>query len=266
MNIVSKYDERAKKVNSLLCVGLDADISKIPQKFLDMEFPQFEFNKFIIEETHEFAAAYKPNSAFYEARGDKGIRELKMTYDYLREKHPDIFTILDFKRGDIGNTNNGYVEFAFDWLGTDAATVQPYQGSEALAPFLNRKDKCSIVLIRTSNPGSPEIQDLKLENGDMVWEVVARNVTEKWNANGNLMAVIGATYPEEMSKARKIMGDMTFLIPGTGAQGGEVKDFVSLGKNKDGRGMIINSSRGIIFSENPKAEAQKLRDEINKYR
>ncbi len=262
MDATYKYDERAKDIDSLLCVGLDPEMSKIPQRFLDTEYPQYEFNKWIIEETHEFTAAYKPNSAFYEARGEQGVRELKMTFDYLREHHPDIFTILDFKRGDIGNTNNGYVTFAFDILRADAATVQPYQGKEALAPFLNRKDKCTIVLVRTSNPGAPEFQDAELSSGEKIWHKVAKSVAGEWNREANLMAVIGATYPEDMRKAREIMGEMTFLIPGTGAQGGEVKDFVSLGKNKDGRGMIINSSRGIIFSSDPKAEARKLRDEI----
>src|SRR3989344_559116 len=160
MNPIDKYNQRAKKINSLLCVGLDSDFEKLPEKFKAMENPQFEFNKYIIEETHEFAAVYKPNSAFYEARGDKGLQELKMTMDYLREKHPDIFTILDAKRGDIGNTNNGYVASIFDWLGFDAVTLHPYLGKEALLPFLERKDKGCIILCRTSNPGAGELQDL----------------------------------------------------------------------------------------------------------
>ncbi len=259
--IIKKYDDRAKAIDSLLCVGLDADIAKIPESFQGLKYPQYEFNKWIIDETHEFAAAYKPNSAFYEARGDQGLKELKMTMDYLIGKYPDIFTILDAKRADIGNTNMGYVQSIFDWLGFDAVTLHPYLGKEALQPFLDRKDKCSIILAKTSNPGAGEFQDKNL--GDKpLWQHVAGEVAGSWNANGNLMIVMGATYPEDVRKAREITGEMTFLIPGTGAQGGEVKDFVSLGKNKDGRGMIINSSRGIIFSSDPKAEAQKLRDEI----
>ncbi len=265
---VKKYDDRAKAIDSLVCIGLDADMAKIPQKFLNMEYPQFEFNKWIIEETHEFAAAYKPNSAFYEARGDQGLKELKMTMDYLIAKHPDIFTILDAKRADIGNTNMGYVQSIFDWLGFDSVTLHPYLGREALKPFLDRKDKCSIILAKTSNPGSGEFQDLptgqagKEVESKKLWQHVAGEVAGSWNINQNLMIVMGATYPEDVRKAREITGEMTFLIPGTGAQGGEVKDFVSLGKNSDGRGMIINSSRGIIFSSDPKAEAKKLRDEI----
>jgi orotidine-5'-phosphate decarboxylase len=264
MSAIKKYDDRAKAVNSLLCVGLDADIAKIPQKFLDMEYPQFEFNKWIIDETHEFAAAYKPNSAFYEARGDQGMKELKMTMDYLTGKHSDIFTILDAKRADIGNTNMGYVQSIFDWLGFDSMTLHPYLGREALQPFFDRKDKCSIILAKTSNPGAGEFQDKDLE-GKPLWQHVAGKVASEWNVNKNLMIVMGATYPEDVRKAREITGEMTFLIPGTGAQGGEVKDFVSLGKNSDGRGMIINSSRGIIFSSDPRLEAQKLRDEIRKW-
>jgi len=262
---IKKYDDRVKAISSMVCVGLDADMAKIPQRFLDMEFPQYEFNKWIIDETYEYAAAYKPNSAFYEARGDIGMKELKMTMDYLIKTHPDIFTILDAKRADIGNTNMGYVQSAFNWLGFDSITLHPYLGREALAPFLAREDKCSIILVRTSNPGSPEFQDLVIsESGQKLWEQVAEKVAGEWNTNKNLMAVVGATYPTEIAKAREIMPDITLLIPGTGAQGGEVKDFVGVGKNSDGRGMIINSSRGIIFAENPKSEAQKLRDEIRR--
>ncbi len=265
MNKVEKYNKRAKEVDSLLCVGLDADIAKIPARFLEMENPQFEFNKWIIEETHEYAAAYKPNSAFYEARGDKGIRELKMTMEYLIKNHPDIFTILDAKRADIGNTNRGYVEFIFDWLGFDAVTLHPYLGQEAIQPFLDRTDKCSIILCRTSNSGAPEFQDLEVK-GKPLWQIVAEEVMQKWNKNKNCMLVVGATYPEEMKKVREIAGDITFLVPGIGAQGGEVKDVMIAGQNREGLGLCINSARGIILSENPKEEAKKLREEIRKYK
>lgn len=266
-SIIEKYNSRAKAINSLVCVGLDADFVKIPKRFLQTEFPQFEFNKWIINETHEFASAYKPNSAFYEARGDAGIRELKMTIDYLRSNYPDIFTILDAKRADIGNTNHGYVEFVFDWLGFDAITLHPYLGQEALKPFLDRADKCSIILSKTSNVGSPEFQDQPInQNGELLWELVAKNASQDWNTNSNVMLVVGATYPTDIAKARQISGDVTFLVPGVGAQGGEVKSIISTGINSAGLGLIINSSRGIIFSIDPKVEAQKLRDEINLYR
>jgi orotidine 5'-phosphate decarboxylase subfamily 2 len=271
MNIIEKFEKRAKKINSLLCVGLDADFAKIPQRFLDMEFPQFEFNKYIIEQTHEFTSAYKPNSAFFEARGDQGIKELKMTIDYLNKFYPDIVSILDAKRGDIGNTNNGYVQFIFDWLNFDAITIYPYLGLEAVSPFLERKDKAVIVLCRTSNPGAKDFQDLKVNdpldalNSKPIWQIVAEKISQNWNKNNNCMLVVGATYPEEMKKIREIVGDMIFLVPGIGAQGGNLEEVIMNGLNSNGGGLIINSSRGIIFSENPKKEAQKLCEEIRKY-
>ncbi len=265
MNSLEKYNERAKKINSLLCVGLDADFSKIPERFLKLEFPQFEFNKYIIEETNEYVAAYKPNIAFYEARGDQGLKELKMTMEYLQQKYPDIFTILDAKRADIGNTNNGYVYMAFDWLNFDAITLHPYLGEEALKPFLDRKDKTSIILCRTSNSGAGEFQDLEIEDKKL-WQIVAEKVSNIWNKNNNCMLVVGATYPEEMKKIRSFVPDMTFLVPGIGAQGGDVKSVIESGLNKEGLGLIINSSRGIIFADNPKEEARKLFEEIKKYR
>jgi len=263
--ILNKFDERAKKVNSLVCVGLDAEISKLPEKFKALEFPQFEFNKFIIEETHEFAAAYKPNSAFYEAQGEQGMKELKMTVDHLKENYPDIFTILDAKRADIGNTNKGYVDSIYDWMGFDSVTVNPYLGFEAISPFTDREDKVAIVLCKTSNPGSGEFQNLKVDGKDL-WQIVATSANTLLENGKNVMMVTGATYPEEMSAVRKIAPQMTFLVPGVGAQGGKVEDFLSDGLREDKLGLMINSSRGIIFAENPKEEAKKLRDEINKYR
>lgn len=260
-----KYNQRAEKTNSLLCVGLDSDFSKLPSSFKEKEYPQFEFNKWIIEETAEFAAAFKLNMAFYEARGEQGMRELKMTMDYLRNHHGDIFTICDAKRADIGNTNNGYVESTFDYFGFDAITLHPYLGKEALKPFLDRKDKVSIILCRTSNPGAGELQDLPVGSKPL-WQVVAEKVSSEWNNNHNCMLVAGATYPQELRVVRSIVGDMTLLVPGIDAQGGDVEATVRAGLNSSKLGMIINSSRGIIFSEDPREEAKKLRDEINKYR
>lgn len=263
--IIDKYNIRAKKINSLLCVGLDADFEKIPERFLKLDFPQFEFNKWIIEETHEYASAFKPNSAFYEARGDQGIKELKMTMDYLVKNHPDIFTILDAKRADIGNTNNGYVTAIFDWLRFDAVTIHPYLGREAVQPFLDRKEKGCIILCRTSNRGAGEFQDLEI-NKKKLWQIVAEKVFQEWNKNKNCMLVVGATYPEEMKKIRSLVGDMTFLVPGIGAQGGDLQATMKAGLNSEGLGLIINSARGIIFAENPKEEARKLYEEIRKYK
>ncbi|MEK7081216.1 MAG: orotidine-5'-phosphate decarboxylase [Patescibacteria group bacterium] len=263
--IIDKYNARAKKINSLLCVGLDADFKKIPEKFLTHEFPQFEFSKWIIEETHEYAAAFKINIAFYEARGEQGLKELKETMEYLRVYYPDIFLICDCKRADIGNTNQGYIDELFDYFGFDAITLHSYLGREALQPFLDRKDKGSIILCRTSNSGAGEFQDLKVGEKPL-WQIVAEKVSKEWNKNNNCMLVVGATYPEEIKKIRNLIGDMTFLVPGVGAQGGDVKSVLKAGLNSTGLGLIINSSRSIIFAENPKEEARKLCEEIRKYK
>jgi len=208
--IINKYNQRARKLNSMLCVGLDADFAKIPKRFLKNKFPQFEFNKWIIKQTHEYAAAYKPNIAFYEARGDKGIKELKQTMEYLQKNYPDIFLICDCKRADIGNTNQGYVDSLFDWLGFDAITLHPYLGQEALQPFLDRKDKACIILCRTSNEGAGEFQDLNVQHSVLhknvpLWEIVAEKVSKNWNKNKNCMLVVGATYPKEMKKIEKLL-------------------------------------------------------------
>lgn len=250
---------------SLLCIGLDSDIDKIPKIFLASSTPQFDFNKMIIEATHDFVCAYKPNMAFYEARGDQGMRELKLTMDYLNEKYPDVFTICDGKRADIGNTNLGYVTSAFDWFGFDAATLNPYFGREALEPFLDRKDKTSIILCRTSNEGAGEIQDLSVD-GKPLWQIVAQKVDSEWNYNHNCMLVVGAPYPEIMRKVRSLVPQMTFLVPGIGAQGGELEAVIKAGLNKAGSGLIINVSRSIIFASDPRAKAKEICDEINHYR
>ena len=272
MSPQQKLSSIEKTNNSLLCVGLDSDIKKLPAQFKNSPTPQFDFNKAIIEATHDLVASYKPNSAFYEARGEQGIKELKMTMDYLHEHYPEIFTVLDAKRADIGNTNEGYLQFIFDYLGFDSVTLHPYLGSEALAPFLKRSDKVSIILCRTSNPGAREFQDL-LVDGEPLYQRVAKKVIGEWNNNNNCFMVIGATYPEEMALVRKIAGDMTFLVPGIGAQGGDVEKTVKAGLNSQKAGMIINSARGIIFAssgedfaERARAEAMKLRDEINRWR
>jgi orotidine-5'-phosphate decarboxylase len=262
---INKYSQRVKKANSLVCVGLDSELEKLPERFKKTKYPQFEFNKWIIEQTAEYVSSYKPNSAFYEARGDAGIRELKMTIEYLQEIYPDIFTILDAKRGDIGNTNNGYITSIFDWLGVDAVTLQPYPGKEALKPFLDRSDKVCIIWCRTSNPGAGEFQDLVI--GDKpLWKIVAEHVCADWDYNNNCMLVVGATYPKEMQIIRSLAPSMTFLVPGIGAQGGDIQAVLNAGLTQNKDGLIINSSRGIIFTDNPGEQARTLRDEINHYR
>jgi len=272
MNTIEKLNKRIVAVNSLVCVGLDSALEKIPSHLQSERYPQFTFNKAIIDATAEFVCAYKPNSAFYEARGEAGMKELKMTFDYIHSTYPEIVTILDAKRADIGSTNEGYVKYIFDYLGADAVTLHPYLGKEALMPFLSREDKACIILCRTSNPGAGEMQDLQIQN-EPLYIHVARKVFDSWNKNSNCMLVVGATYPEEMKIIRSQVGDMPFLVPGIGAQGGDVEKTVRAGVDNHKRGMIISSSRGIIFASKGEdfaqkagEEARKTRDEINKYR
>ncbi len=254
-----KYQQRVKKINSLLCVGLDSDLAKIPARFQTAAHPQFAFNKWIIDQTHSYVSAYKPNLAFYEARGASGWEELAMTMAYLQKNYPDIFTIADAKRADIGNTNLQYVEAIFDQLNFDAITLHPYLGQEAIAPFLARKDKVSIILCKTSNPGAGEIQDLVVA-GQPLWLQIAQKVATDWNHNQNCMLVVGATYSEDLAKIRQIVGEMTLLIPGIGAQGGDLQAILKAGLNQQKTGLIISSSRQIIFADQPAKEAKDLRD------
>jgi orotidine-5'-phosphate decarboxylase len=272
MTFYYKLFREMRKSNSLLCIGLDTDEHKIPDCLRGRRYPQFVFNKAIIDVTHDLVCAYKPNSAFYEARGDQGITELKMTCDYLYKKYPDVVIILDAKRADIGNTNNGYVAFAFDYLGVDAITLHPYLGREAVQPFLDRKEKGSLILCRTSNPGAGEFQDLSVGSTPL-YQILAKNIVEKWNINKNCALVVGATYPEELKIVRRIVKDMPLLIPGIGTQGGDIKKTVSAGIDSHGSGAIINASRSVIFAssetdfaQKARQEAQKLRDEINRVR
>lgn len=272
MNFTGKLELAVEKNNSLVCVGLDSDISKLPETVKVYRHPQFVFNKTIIEETHDLVCAYKINTAFYEARGTSGIKELKETCEFIHKSFPEIPIILDAKRADIGSTNEGYVTFAFDWLGVDAVTLHPYLGFEALKPFLDRKNIGCIILCKTSNPGSGEFQDL-ITDDEPLYQRVAKNIVNKWNANNNCMLVVGATYPEELALVRKSAGDMTFLIPGIGAQGGDIEKTIRAGKNSVGAGMIINSSRGIIFASSgedfairAKGETEKLKSTINSFR
>jgi orotidine-5'-phosphate decarboxylase len=261
VNFTAKLNAAVDRADSLLCVGLDSDHRKLPTGV-----DQFEFNKRIIEATHDVVSAYKPNPAFYEARGAEGVAVLKRTCDYLRAEHPEIPIIIDAKRGDIGNTNAGYVEYIFDYLGADAVTVPPYMGGESLKAFLERVDKGIIVLCRTSNPGAGELQDL-LVGGEKLYMRVARRVAQEWNGNGNCSLVMGAPYPEELREVRGVVGpDMPFLVPGSGTQGGDVEAAVKAGLGANQRGLMINASRGVIFAADPRAAALRLRDEINSYR
>lgn len=272
MNFSDKLNEIIVKNDSLLCVGLDPEQSKIPHHLKNSAYSLFEFNKAIIDATSDLAASYKPNSAFYEALGNKGIVELKMTCDYIKHKFPDMPIILDAKRADIGNTNEGYIKYAFEYLGADAITLNPYLGQEALSSFLKLEDKGCIILCKTSNRGAGEFQDLMVE-GEPLYLKVAKKVYSDWNKNKNCLLVAGATYPNELKAIREAAGDMFLLVPGIGAQGGDIEKTIKAGIRSDKSGLIISASRSILyasggedFADKAREEAQKLRDEINKYR
>lgn len=268
MTFQKKLDAAVVKNNSLLCAGLDSEWGKLPDVVKNDEHPLFAFNKAIIDATYDLVCSYKPNSAFYEARGAGGIEELKMTCDYINKTYPEIPIILDAKRGDIGSSNEAYVAYAFDYLGASAITLHPYLGRDALQPFLDRKDKGCIILCKTSNPGAGEFQDVGL-----LYQLVARNVVNTWNSNDNCMLVVGATYPEELAAVRRIVGEMTLLVPGIGSQGGDIEKTVKAGVNSKGAGMIINASRSVIFADtgtnfaqHARKEAVQLRQAINAFR
>ena len=248
----------------MLCVGLDPVIDKIP----DSARPSVghggpresivAFNRAIIDATHDLVCAYKPNSAFYEAHGDEGFAALRETIFYIREVAPGVPVILDAKRGDIGNTNDGYVGAAFGYLSADAITVHPYLGKDALQPLLDHAEKGIIVLCRTSNAGAGEFQDLQID-GEPLYQIVAKRVASDWNTNGNCGLVVGATYPEELRAVREIAEDMPILIPGIGAQNGDLTACVKAGKDKKGAGMIIAASRAVIYASSGKDFAEAAR-------
>ncbi|MCX8008767.1 MAG: orotidine-5'-phosphate decarboxylase, partial [Patescibacteria group bacterium] len=245
MRFLEKLDRCIEQNNSLVCVGLDADVSHLSTD-------QYSFNRSIIDQTHDLVCAYKLNSAFYECGT---IDQLKQTCEYLRSAYPHIPIILDAKRGDIGNTNIAYASYAFDYLGADAITLHPYLGSESLEPFLRREDKGCIILCRTSNVGAKEFQDLFVD-GKPLYQIVAEHVMVWHSEFHNCLLVVGATYPEDLQKLRQIVPSMTFLVPGIGAQGGDLEHVIRYGLNKTGKGLIITSSRAIIFAENPREETQ----------
>lgn len=270
MHIQQKLDAIIIQHHSMLCVGLDPVIEKLPERFRAIDEPLFEFNKHIIDATADYVCAFKSNSAFYEGFGASGIQQLKKTFDYIRSEYPQIVTILDAKRGDIGNTNRGYVQYAFEYLQADSITLQPYFGGESLLPFLEYENKGCIVMCKNSNPDSKEFQDLKVD-GNELYKIIAQNFTTRWNMRKNVMLVVGATYPQELKAVREIVGDMTLLVPGVGAQGGSLKQVLEYGMNSSGKGLIISSSRDILyassdnnsFNKHARLKAKKLVDLMN---
>jgi len=254
-----------------LCIGLDSELLKLPasavkydiQGNVDLVKSLISFNRRIIKSTHDLVCAYKPNTAFYEAYGALGMVALQETILLIHKIAPKVPVILDAKRADIGNTNHGTVTFAFDYLKADAITLHPYLGKEALEPFLARPEKGIFILCRTSNSGSGEFQNLSL-SGESLYKIIASRVAKDWNTHHNCGLVVGATYPEELSHVRKIVGNMPLLIPGIGAQGGSVEKTVIAARNNQGTGMIINSSRGIIFASKEENFAEAARHETEK--
>ncbi|MEN8137022.1 MAG: orotidine-5'-phosphate decarboxylase [Bacteroidota bacterium] len=236
-----------KRKKSFLCIGLDTDVTKIPKHLLSEEDPIFAFNKEIIDATHDLAVAYKPNTAFYEAHGVKGWISLEKTINYINENYPEIFTIADAKRGDIGNTSKMYAKAFLEDLDFDSVTVAPYMGSDSVKPFLEFKNKWVILLGLTSNQGAFDFQFIKDSEGKELNQHVMEKASE-WANDEQLMFVVGATKAEYLSEIRKTIPKHFLLVPGVGAQGGSLSDVVKFGKNED-VGLLINSSRGIIYAD-----------------
>ena len=261
----AKLNKMSKTNNSLLCVGLDPDLDKIPDKFKSNLDPIFSFNKFIIEQTHDLVCAYKPNIAFYEAYGIDGLKSLKKTMEYLKEKYTEIPIILDAKRGDIGNTAERYAKAIFEYWQADATTVFPHLGKDSVLPYLKYKYKCTILLIKTSNPDSEVFQNLKVQpNNEPHYLTMAREIS-KWKF-GNIGLMVGATYPEELGVIRKLFPNSPILAPGIGAQSGQAEKAVKAGIDKKRVNLICNSSRDVIYSKNPRQKAIETRDMLNKFR
>ncbi len=242
---------------SFLCIGLDVDLNKIPQHLLQEPDPIFAFNKAIIDATHDLAVAYKPNTAFYEAYGVKGWMSLQKTIEYINQNHPEIFTIADAKRGDIGNTSTMYAKAFFEDLGFDSVTVAPYMGQDSVEPFLAFENKHTILLGLTSNSGSKDFQKLSFDEHSLFEKVLQTSQT--WQNAHNLMYVVGATQADYFSKIRKIIPDNFILVPGVGAQGGSLDDVCKYGMNNQ-VGLLINSSRDIIYASNEADFAEKARE------
>jgi orotidine-5'-phosphate decarboxylase len=253
--------------NSLVCVGLDPEIERLPRDIAMQPSPIFQFNKAIVDATADLVCAYKPQFAHYAAY--EAEDQLERTIEYIHRSYPGIPVILDSKRGDVGNTALRYAIEAFERYGADAVTVNPYLGGDSLEPFLKYEDKGVIVLCRTSNPGGRDLQDLDV-GGRKLYQVVAEMAARQWNSRGNCALVVGATQPRELAEVREIVGKMPFLVPGVGAQGGDVAAAVTNGQTADGTGLIISSSRAILyagsdenFSTAARAATEALRDQIN---
>lgn len=272
MSFLEKLERIIKKNNSLLCIGLDPDLEKIPHGMEEQKDPIFTFNKRLIDVSYDLVCAYKPQIAHYSSYGILGIKSLLKTVNYLKLNHSEIPIILDAKRADIGSTSKFYAKEVFDVFSADAVTVNPYLGLDSLLPFLERRDKGVIILCRTSNKNASDFQDLMIDNKPL-YVHVAEKVIE-WNKMyNNCLMVVSATWQEELKKIRVIAPDMFFLVPGIGAQGGDLEETLKNSLTKERSGLIISASRAITytsknedFAKKARDEARNLRDLINKYR
>jgi orotidine-5'-phosphate decarboxylase len=244
-----KFSERLDRAHaaadSLVCVGLDPDLARLPDDLRSDREPLLAFNRRIVDATHDLCAAYKPQIAFYSALGKEA--ELAASIRYIRERAPAALVILDAKRGDIGNTAEAYAREAFERYDADAVTVNPYMGEDAVLPFLARPERGAVLLCRTSNPGGHDFQDLVID-GLPLYRRVAQRAATRWNRHGNLMLVVGATRPQEMAELRRAHPELSFLVPGIGAQGGDLEGILSVGLDAGGKGLLVSSSRAVIYA------------------
>lgn len=271
MPFIPKLRTRWQQANTLVCVGLDPDPAKFPDCFVDDDDALFAFCRDIADATAEYACAFKPQIAYFAAH-NHGEAQLQRLIAHINANHPDVPVILDAKRGDIGSTAQQYASEAFERFGADAVTLNPYMGKDSADPFLAYNDRGCVFLCHTSNPGARDFQEL-LVDGAPLYQHVARTIAQGWNGDDNCALVVGATFPEELKIIRSIVGEMPLLIPGVGAQGGDVEAVVKNGKTADGTGLMINSSRGILYAsrdadyaEAAATAARELRDSINHYR
>jgi orotidine-5'-phosphate decarboxylase len=257
--------------DSLVCVGLDPEIERFPPAIAGAPSPIFQFNKAIIDATADLVCAYKPQFAHYAAY--EAEDQLERTIDYIHHRYPGIPVILDAKRGDVGSTAKRYAIEAFERYAADAVTVNPYLGFDSLEPFLERAERGAFVLCRTSNPGARDLQDLRVVGGRTLYQTVAELAATRWNSLRNCGLVVGATYPGELGKVREIVGDMPVLVPGVGAQGGDVEQAVRQGQTRAGTGLLVSSSRAILyastgedFAQAARRAARSLKETVNRYR
>lgn len=270
MNFLEKLRAAWRDQNSLLCVGIDPDLPRLPGHFEKSKGSVFAFAKAIIDATSDLVCAYKPQIAYFSAISAE--QQLEQITAYIRERHPHIPIILDAKRGDIGSTAALYAREAFERYQADAVTVNPYLGYDAIEPFLRYKERGIVLLCRTSNPGAGDIQDLPVE-GVPLYERVAALASGAWNANGNCLLVAGASWPSQLERIRSLVGDMPLLVPGVGIQGGDVEQLVKAGQSTDGSGLIVSASRSVLyagsgfdFAQAAREEALRLRNLINQFR